>query len=93
MLTEARQKQIHNESNYNKEKLADVQLCGCFYCLEIYSQKEISEWIDNNEQTALCAKCGIDSVIPSNVDKNFGVELLKELHEYWFGKKIYAQDL
>ena len=93
MLSEARQKQVHNECNYNREKLAKVELCGCFYCLEIYSPKEINEWIDKGEKTALCAKCSIDSVIPSNVDKNFGAVLLKELYDYWFGKKLNAHDL
>ena len=37
-------------------------LCGYFYCLAIYVPSEITEWVDE-DQTAMCAKCGIDSVI------------------------------
>ena len=36
--------------------------CGCFFCFRIFGAAEIRTWIDKN-QTALCPRCGIDSVI------------------------------
>lgn len=38
-------------------------LCGCYYCQRVFFGKEIKEWCDG-EQTPLCPKCGIDSVVP-----------------------------
>jgi len=45
-----------------------TEVCGCFYCLERFTPNEIEEWIDdeNGEKalaTALCPKCGMDSVL------------------------------
>ena len=31
-----------------------------------------------------CPKCGIDSVIPGNVDEVIDEKLLEEMNEYWF---------
>ncbi len=43
--------------------------CGCFYCLEIYSSLEITDWVDEDQNgigtSARCPKCDIDSVIGS----------------------------
>lgn len=36
--------------------------CGCFSCFRTFVAVEIRSWIDKN-QTALCPRCGIDSVI------------------------------
>jgi hypothetical protein len=44
---------------------------------------EISEYTDDGH-TAKCPKCGIDSVIPGNVDEVIDEKLLEEMNEYWF---------
>jgi hypothetical protein len=43
---------------------------------------EIAEWIDDG-QTALCPRCGIDSVLPV-IDGKPDVVLLWAMHRYWF---------
>lgn len=47
---------------------------GCFFCAEIFPAAEIAEWVDG-EQTPVCPKCGIDSVIGDAQ----GVVLTKEV--------------
>jgi hypothetical protein len=51
--------------------------CGCYRCLETFNVEEIKDWTDGNK-TALCPKCGIDSVL-NTTDK----ELLKTIQTYW----------
>ena len=48
--------------NHKRDLEKDVK-CGCFYCLEIFDPKEITEWIEDTSGTAICPYCGIDSVI------------------------------
>ena len=57
-------------------------MVGCFYCKCIYSPSKIKEWIDGGE-TALCPKCGIDSVLPGF----YGLvspEFLQSMYYKWF---------
>lgn len=80
-------KKIHKFSIYNRTSINKSEKCGCFYCESIYQSKEILEWIDADEsgigQTALCPKCGVDSVLGDN-DIEIKDEVLKKMKEYWF---------
>ncbi|WP_054058134.1 MULTISPECIES: hypothetical protein [Pseudomonas] len=57
--------------------------CGCFYCLGVFSPSAITEWVDL-DRTALCPKCGIDSVIGSASRLPITLEFLSKMHEHWF---------
>lgn len=74
----------HKSSSSHKTEILTSDLCGCFYCEQTYSPQEIEEWIDEkNGETAICPKCGIDSVLSSKfpiTDKVF----LDEMNKYWF---------
>ena len=37
-------------------------IVGCYYCTKQYPSDEIEEFVDG-EKTAICPKCGIDSVV------------------------------
>jgi len=70
---------VHRYSFKNRVLIAQSMMCGCFYCLATFSPGEIEEWTDGPlyyseeyGQTALCPKCGIDSVLPENIP---GVQL------------------
>jgi hypothetical protein len=52
---------------------------SCFYCRTTYLGKYITEWTDEG-MTAICP-CGIDSVVPYEVDQ----ETLNRAHDRWFG--------
>lgn len=68
----------HKFSSNHREAILKLDMVGCFYCFGIYPPTEITEWCDQ-DQTAICPKCGIDSVLP-NIDPTF----LKPMHDYWF---------
>ena len=67
----------------NKEKLQKVKKCGCYYCERIYNTSKIRDWLEE-EETALCPYCLIDSVIPESNEYELCEELLKYMHNYWF---------
>jgi hypothetical protein len=58
--------------------------CGCFYCLRIFDPYEIEEWIEDEEDTALCPYCGIDSVIGESAGYPLTGAFLEEMQRYWF---------
>lgn len=73
----------HARCGRNRAQLADSVSCGCFYCLAIYPPSEIAEWTDNG-QTAVCARCGIDSVIAESAGSPITQAFLEQMHARWF---------
>ncbi|MBR6800918.1 MAG: cytoplasmic protein [Eubacteriaceae bacterium] len=67
----------------HKKMLRNMQKCGCFYCLKIFSSQMITRWIDNGN-TALCPFCGIDSVIGESSGVPITKEFLRKMSEEWF---------
>lgn len=39
---------VHTHSFRNKQEIEKSHLCGCFYCRQIFSPNEITEWITEN---------------------------------------------
>ena len=74
----------HKSSCSHKTEILTATLCGCFYCEQTFLPNEIEEWIEENiGETAICPKCGIDSVLSSKfpiTDKIF----LEKMNKYWF---------
>jgi hypothetical protein len=82
----------HKFCTRNRELIAKSTLCGCFYCLAIFSPEEIVDWVDWPDGavdqlaeggTALCPRCGIDSVLP-NPPVAVDPQLLADMKEAWF---------
>jgi hypothetical protein len=74
----------HKQSIRHRSEVEASDVCGCFFCSEIFFPSEIEQWTDNR-QTALCPKCSIDSVIGDKSgfpisDANF----LKSMNHHWF---------
>lgn len=74
--------ELHKLSIKNRNMLTTASLCGCFYCKKMFTPSEIIEWTDDDE-TALCSYCSIDSVIP-NIDNALNVELLEAMNRKYF---------
>jgi hypothetical protein len=77
----------HNRSSNHREEILASDRCGCFYCRQTFPPSEIEEWVDERDgigTTALCPRCGIDSVIGSRSGLPLTWEFLREMHEYWF---------
>lgn len=76
----------HKDCSGHKDEILASKLCGCFCCERTFSSSEIEEWIEVNfsdGETAICPKCGIDSVLSSKYpieDKQF----LHEMNNFWF---------
>ena len=77
----------HKHSSNHRDEVERSEKCGCFYCLSILTPSSIVEWIDepnDNSQTALCPKCGVDSVIGSESMFPITTEFLTAMHQHWF---------
>lgn len=69
----------------NKTELLQYKNCGCFYCLNLLKVEEITEWVNesDNTETAVCPKCGIDSIL-SEKYPIFEKIFMEEMQNYWF---------
>lgn len=73
---------LHKASFKNKKLISQSIQCGCFYCKNIFAKEEIREWVDG-DLTAMCPRCGIDSVIGDNggvITEKF----LEDMNQHWF---------
>ena len=74
----------HKACYSHKDTILSSSLCGCFYCKQTFYPTEIEDWIDEQMgESALCPKCGIDSVI----DDRFPItneRFLEEMNRYFF---------
>ena len=86
---------VHAKCANHRGEIEKSALCGCFYCMEIFSPSAIECWIDWPESTAdenelsvgvtaLCPQCGIDSVIGSASGYPIDVGFLSIMRDYWF---------
>jgi hypothetical protein len=78
-MTEAEAEAIARLSFRNRARVAIAARCGCFYCEAVFPSPEVGKWVDD-EQTALCPRCGIDSVLADVTDAG----VLRALHHYRF---------
>jgi hypothetical protein len=74
----------HKFCGNHKHELEQDEICGCFYCMEIFSPREINFWIDDTSGTAVCPYCGIDSVIGKSSGFPITKEFLTKMNKYWF---------
>jgi hypothetical protein len=80
MLIEKLQ-QTHHDSSRHRALIERSKLVGCFYCRQTFPPSEIKGWIDDGE-TAVCPKCGIDSILPDSVD--LSPDFLRAMYDHWF---------
>ena len=84
----------HKHCFRQEREVMESAICGCFYCLETFPPTEIEDWADDGPPTALCPRCGIDSVIGDAsgfpvVDKAF----LGDMNMYWFQRTVSSKGL
>jgi hypothetical protein len=73
----------HEHSANHFDSILSSEICGCFYCLELFPPDQITEFIDYG-QTALCPHCKIDSVIGSASGFPINSSFLSEMKGHWF---------
>jgi hypothetical protein len=72
----------------NRAEIEKSTLCYCYCCCNSFGPDEIKEWINEFKligETAICPKCGIDSVLGDSCGMDLTEEFLEELRKYWFG--------
>jgi hypothetical protein len=82
----------HKHCGLHRAEILHSDRCGCFYCLAIFQPSEIEDWVDEppnvgisaSGKSALCPRCGIDSVIGSSSGYPITVEFLTRMKEHWF---------
>ena len=92
----------HKYCSNHGDMLKNDRICGCFYCLQIFSPSvierwirhkkptgkdingNINQWIYDENETAFCPYCGVDSVIGESSGYHITKEFLEEMNQYWF---------
>lgn len=73
----------HKHASQHRSELEASDGCACFFCFRRFTVAEITSWIDKG-QTALCPKCGLDSVLgnasPLSIDDRF----LRKMHQHHY---------
>ena len=77
----------HNHSSKHRAEVEASDMCGCFFCLNMFSPTEIVDWLKEGDGTALCPRCGIDSVIGSQSGYSITDSFLRKMNRYWFNTK------
>jgi hypothetical protein len=80
-------KEAHRFSIRHRAQVENSATCGCFYCLTIFPPTEIVDWTDD-DQTALCPKCRIDSVLGSASGAPITADFLSLMRAWWFEKSF-----
>lgn len=73
----------HKFSSNHRDSVLTSTIAGCFYCENVFKSCVINEWTDD-EKTALCPICGIDSVICDKDVPNISLNMLKGMNRIWF---------
>ena len=85
----------HKHSIRHRSEIERSDVCGCFYCLATYAPSAVTDWVDWPEntpdgmedaygQTALCPRCGIDSVLGSASGFAITRQFLETMRTRWF---------
>lgn len=81
----------HDFCSLNRASIENSTVCGCFHCEAIFAPSEVVDWINDASvrrgltgETAICPRCGIDSVIGSESGFPITAEFLEKMHARWF---------
>ena len=79
--------EAHEFCTRHRDQISNGELiCGCFHCEKIFYAKDLEIWVDD-DQTALCPFCGIDSVICESSGYTIDKTFLKEMNKRWFSPR------
>ena len=82
-------KRAHELSYANRTRLAAAEICGCFYCLKVFTPNKIIDWsLDEPDETAICPYCGIDAVLGDNEGYPLTKSFLMAMYEEWFNSGL-----
>ena len=67
----------------HRAEIQASERCACYFCFRTFPHTEIKVWIDAN-QTALCPRCGIDSVLGNASNHRLDDKFLRQMHARFF---------
>jgi hypothetical protein len=70
--------------SHHRAQVECSAICGCFYCLAVFPPSDIKSWVGQGGQTALCPRCGIDSVLGSGSGVPITHDFLLRMKQRWF---------
>jgi hypothetical protein len=73
----------HSHASKHRVSIEASDQCVCFSCFARFKPAKIAAWIDAN-QTALCPKCGLDSVLGAASGSRIDEPFLRRLHIHIF---------
>lgn len=73
----------HKHSSRHRAEIEMSARCGCFFCFRTFPSTDIKAWTDAN-QTALCPRCGVDSVIGIASKHRLDDAFLRQMHTHFF---------
>ena len=77
-------RQAHDCCFSNKEQIEKSEKCGCFFCGEIFSPSEITDYLPDEPPTAECPFCHTDSIIGDASGFHITKDFLKKMKKRWF---------
>ena len=77
-------RQAHDCCFSNKEQIEKSEKCGCFFCGEIFSPSEITDYLPDEPPTAECPFCYTDSVIGDASGFPITKDFLKKMRKRYF---------
>ena len=91
--------EAQRHATHNRTTIEASSVCGCFYCMHIFPPADIVAWTGldlskfgdpdaPNGDTALCPRCGSESVIGEASGYAVNVPFLSQMHEAWFERTI-----
>lgn len=73
----------HKHASRHRAEIEASARCACFFCFRTFASSEIKAWIDA-KQTALCPRCGVDSVLGSASEHRLDDAFLRGMHTHFF---------
>lgn len=80
---ESRMERLHTYASNNRELVERADKCYCFHCKSVFESSQIERYL-NEEATAICPICSVDSVIPDSIDEKIDEAVISEMCDYWF---------
>ena len=92
----------HRHTTKNRAEIEASRVCDCFYCQQTFAPADIVAWAGMDmshftnpdaagaaaDETALCPRCGSESVIGDKSGFPINPAFLTRMHEAWFQKTI-----
>ncbi|MCQ2742179.1 MAG: sel1 repeat family protein [Bacilli bacterium] len=77
----------------NEIEIVSSSECGCFFCRQRYSAREVLDWANDDRGTsAICPVCGIDAVIGDASGIEISKTLLKEMNLAFYPQNVIKGD-